>query len=507
MADPWSSSEPRTAPTVPGPASQPPADPWAGASYEPVSPLATPTAAVPPAPARRRWFVPLAVVTAVLAVVVFTTVVFWPFGRGADAPLPFRPITEIGRVTFEGEGARPSLTFLTGDQLYAAAEVGENLEVVAADLATGAVRWRTVVAGEVGHGWVWLLANPTVVLAYADPYPAAMAGTLVALDVAGGAELWRRDLYHEDVILLRESTLTVHASHERRLVGLDLTTGDEVWEVTRTSDDAFHDGADVHGVQVAADLAEPSDPRGGPTVRHGTAVVVVAPDRSARLVEFATGEETWRRGNVASPADFVYVYENWLYVADGAAGYRLLAYDLTDAEAQPRTLYTVEDVTRNPVTSPQRCGEERLCLLDRVGRAEETTEVLAIDIGDEPRLAWRAPAPRARHLVAVGDLVIVNGGTRPLVAYDRTGAEVFDRTAGRGVRLNAGNALLLGDELSPFFADLSLLGYAVAERQLVALDTARGVNGTGCSWRVVDGVGYVVCPTGEAVVIWRITEA
>lgn len=490
-----------------GPESPPPADPWAGSSYDPVSPSPPPVLAMPPAPApRRRWFAPLAVATGLLAVFVFAAVVFWPRGGDSGAPLRFQPITEVGRVTFEGEGAKPYLTVLTGDRLYAAAEVGEDLEVVAADVATGADRWRSRVEGRLGQGWAGMLANSTVVLAFTDAYPATMPGVLVALDAASGDELWRRDFNHDDVVLLRDSTLAVDDSHGERLVGLDLTTGDEVWEVSHTSGDSYN-AAKVLGVHVAADLSEPTELGGGPASRHGTAAIVVTPDRSVRLVDFATGEETWRRSNVASPGDFVHAYEDRLYVADGADGYRLLAYDLADADSQPRTLYTVEDPGRRPVTPPQPCGEDRLCLLDQVGSDRETIEVLAIDVADEPRLVWRAPAPGASHLVSVGDLVIVNGGSRPLVAYDRTGAEVFDRSAGFGVRLNGGNALLLGDRLPSYYADLSLLGYAVAEQRLVALDTARDVDGIGCAWRVVAGVGYLTCPNPDAVLIWRITAA
>lgn len=505
MADPWSNPEHATPPTLQPQAVPTPVDPWAGASYDPVSPLPFPPVVAPPRPPTRRWLVPVAVATGLLAVVVFATVAFWPRG-GAEpgAPLRFQPVVEVGRVTFEGEGAEPAYNAIVADTLFATAEVDDDLEVVAADVHNGEVLWRTTVLGESGVDWAGIVAYESLLVVYSEAILGP--GVAVALDpVNGGEELWRRPIHQDDLFYVRDGFVAVNERANGRLVGLNPRDGRQLWEYVYSAGGAPVGSVASISTHVEADFTEPTGTFGWPLYRHATGVVLVTPDRTAVAVDITTGEPIWRRSNVGRPEDHIFAYENWLYVADNADGYRILVYDMTNPQSQPRTVYTVEDVSRRPLVPPQPCGPDRLCLLDRSRGDEETTRLVAVDIGEQPGLAWHKPVPGATELVPVGDVVLVNGDGRPVVAYDQTGAEVLNRAAGYGLRLDAGNVLLLGDEPSSYFANMSLLGYPLAERQLVALDTVREVHGRGCAWRVVTGVGYLSCPTPQGAPIWRIS--
>lgn len=484
--------EPSTPPTASGPGSPIPTDPWSGSTYFPVMDTV-------PQPPRRGvpwWLVPVAVATAALAVATFAVVAFWPrSGDGPDTPLAFRPVAEVGKIEF-GEGADPVLTRVFGDRVYAAAVVADEIEVVAADLATGEERWRKSIAGSEGQQWGSVFPTPEAVLVVADELIREDPRPLVVLDAETGEERWRRDVYGNDRIFIQDDVLALDDADGQRLAGLDLAEGGQMWEVAYP-EGQFTSAATVVPVWSTADLAGPSRLDGSPAERGGGRIVLVGADRSARLVDTSTGEVEWERTNVASPADLLLAYEKWLFAADEDSGYRVLSYDLTDAVAQPRTLYTADDTARFPASSLYPCGPERVCLLDRT-RDPDSTEVVVIDAAGSGGQLWRQPAPSAEELLPVGDLVVANGVGPSTVAYDQDGNEVFDRS-GVAVRLNAGNLLVFGDKPSSFRDDLSLLGVQVATGDVVGLDQARGVRGSACSW----GGVHLACPTSDAAIIWR----
>lgn len=500
MADPWSGREPATSPTAQWSGAPAPVDPWA-ASAPPVT--LAPTGLLPePTPRRsRRWLVPVVAATAVLAVIIFIAVVVWPASDGPDAPLAFHPVAEAGQVAF-GADARPALAHLTGDRLYAGATVGDHLELVATDLAADTEAWRTIVRGGSDQSWDWLIASPTAVVLSAGPRLSAHPRLLVSLDPVTGQERWRREVPNRVAVFVREGVLAFTAEADHVLTGLDPVTGRATWEVDYSSEDSGRSPA-LTTVLTAADYAGAGSFDGAPVHRSGGGVIVVSADRSARLIDLATGEPTWQHSNVADPTDVLFAYDGWLYVTEQTEGYRVLAYDLTTPGGQPRTLYPVEDTTRHPITPPQPCGRDRICLLDQSGYDQESIEVVAIDTADGQGQAWRRPAPGADQLTTVGELVVASGGTPAVVAFDRDGAVAFEQPAGLAVRLNEGNLLVFGEDAWSSYADVSLLGYALAERRLVALHTVREVNATACAWGTVAGEGFLACPTRQNVTIWR----
>lgn len=499
MANPWSGREPGIPPTAYPPAAPTPVDPWAGAAY--VSEVPTPTStffAAPPRRRRRRWLGPMAAGTAVLAVVVFAVVAFWPAGEGSQAPLGFHPVTEAGQVEFS-EDADPSLVHFADDHVYAAATVGPGLEVVARDITSGTESWRTTLAGQDGQSWEWLAANSSVVLVVAAA-ARSVARPVVALDVTTGQRRWEREVVGDVIIFLRDRVVVL-AGEEFGLQGLDPRNGHVLWETPFSSDEQVRALA-VVTVELSADYAHAGEYDGAPVHRRGNGVVVVNGDRSARLLDLATGEYTWQHSNVADPTDLFAAQDNWLYVAEDTEGYRLLAYDLTTTTA-PRTLYPVEDTTRRPITRPVPCGSERICLLDRSGSDPASVELVAVDSGGGQGQAWRRPVPGASQLLAVGDMVVASGGDPAVAVFDRDGELVVEQATGLAVRINEGNMLLFGDAPTAFSADLSLLGYAVADRELVALHTVRQVRSSACAWGLVDRSAYLACPTRDTVTIWR----
>ncbi len=499
MADLRSGPESDNVPTTALSADSTPVDPWAStAPVSPTAPLLMEAELAPPR--KRRWLVPVAAATAVLAVIVFAAVAFWPTGKGPRAPLGFHPVTEVGQVTFTPD-AEPALARITDERLYAAAVVDDRLEVVARDLASETELWRTAVTGSSRHRWESIIANSTAVMLAAGPRSYGDPRLLVVLDPGTGQERWRREFSREVSVFLREGALGLVDREEHRLTGLDPLSGRVVWEVDYSFDEPARSPA-VVSVYTEADYTGASWFDGIPAHRYGKGMVVVNADRSAQLVDLTTGEPVWQHRNVADPTDLLFAQDDWLYVAEHSEGYRVLAYDLTTSGGQPRTLYPVEDTTRHPITPPQPCGQKRICLLDQSSFDSATIELVAID-ADGKGQVWRRPVPEADQLMAIGDTVVVSGGTPMVVGFDRDGEVVFEQATGAAARINEGNLLVFGDEPWSSFGDMSLLGYAVEDHRLVALHTVRGIVATACSWGAATGEGYLACPTREAVTIWR----
>jgi outer membrane protein assembly factor BamB len=164
---------------------------------------------------------------------------------------------------------------LSGDGVLVA-RAGDG-SVYRLDPATGAVGWRALPRDGGGLGYRRLLAlgRRTAVVAVADPaVDPIVPTTLAGLDLATGAERWRRSLLltpRSGTPVVVVGTLVVASAPGVR--GLDARTGRDRWQVTAESQSPVASAAAV----VVDDVA------------------------SAFAVDPATGQVLWRRATSHRP--------------------------------------------------------------------------------------------------------------------------------------------------------------------------------------------------------------
>jgi outer membrane protein assembly factor BamB len=460
--------------------------------------VAVPEPAVGP---RRRvpvWFIVLAAVTAVLALVTFAVALGLPdrLRNGPDRPLAFGPLGDPIATIGYGERLEVGFAQVIGERAFIGGQVGEDLILKSIDVATGVERWSRTVTG--APLWTGLLAVPDAVVVYGHDYAGEDPRPMVVHDPETGQERWRRDYSGADETYVMDGVL-VHVDWiNSRIRGLRLADGDEVWEREFPVDRSGTPGVTVLPVYARADLA------GASTFFGGTAgaladdrMVLVGADRSVTVVDVGSGEVLAERANVAGLTDFLLAYEDRLYVAPDRPGYAVVGYDLTRLDAEPRTIYQTRDPERRP-SRLRACGVDRVCLLDSVSYDRETTQVAVVDAATATEV-WRHDAAGVDRLVPVGEAIMV-GDTYPYtVGYTGAGERFFEQRQGVAVRINGGNMLLFATLPASYAVDLSVAGVAVGTGDLTELGLLPEVRGEGCSW----GGVYLVCPGEDNFRVWR----
>ena len=140
---------------------------------------------------------------------------------------------ERWRTTLPTSGDTDEL--LVGDVLVLRAEDGS---VYRLDAGTGAVAWRALPRGsELGYGRLLAAGPGTAVVAIGNPAAEpSNPATLVGLDLATGAERWRRDLPIAPLAVApRAVDGTVVLAIAPGVLGLDLATGRDRWQVATES--------------------------------------------------------------------------------------------------------------------------------------------------------------------------------------------------------------------------------------------------------------------------------
>ncbi|MEU7996237.1 hsp70 family protein [Micromonospora sp. NPDC049060] len=494
---------PPAAPTVPAAPSPP--DPFAPPGVPPGGPAGawpgvpvsgTPVSASPgggrsgPAlPRRRALWISLA---AVLALAGVATAAVLYLIRDRYPALEFRTVDQLTRVPAGTERPADMFTAVLGQRAYLGYPLGDGrLELVAVDAGTGAVKWRKQTAVS-SDRWKGIVALPGAVAVFADAIGDDTPRDLVLLDGASGDQRWRRSILGNDDVIFGDGVAVQVDRAGKRLVGLRLGDGGEVWSQPSPRDEYDNTRTSVHPVTTDKALGGPAfldgsprDPWRGEVNR----IVQVGADRSVRLVDMGSGQVVRTRAGVADHDDLVVAHEDRLYVARDDAGYQLLAYDLT-SDAQPKVLYTAEDDKRRPEALVP-CGERRACLLEVTGGDDETTEVVAAT--EEKVSRWKAP--RATRLVPLGEHLLARR-TSPESAgtlFGPDGRAVLADRGGVAVRLDAGNLLLLADPPSSVEDDRSVAGLSVGSGEVAELGQLADVRSDTCSWNT----SVIACGAGR----------
>ncbi|MGW4502993.1 outer membrane protein assembly factor BamB family protein, partial [Micromonospora sp. NPDC004336] len=254
-------------PGVPAPPRQggwapPPAWPGVPVSGAPVSPPPGSGRTAPASPRRRALWITVGAVVA-LAGVVTATVLY--LTRDRYPALEFRTSVEVvGRVAAGADRPTAMFTAVLGDRAYLAHPLDDGrLEVTAVDAGTGAEQWRKR-TGTSAERWDRIVALPGAVAVFADAVGDDTPRDLVLLDGASGEQRWRRPVRGDDDVLFGEGVAVLVDRAGKRLVGLRLGDGGEVWARDSPRDEYGGARTSVHPVTTEEALGGPAFVDGSP---------------------------------------------------------------------------------------------------------------------------------------------------------------------------------------------------------------------------------------------------
>lgn len=458
-----------------------------------------PVAGQPVAPPRRRiprWIMWVAVVTAIMSVVTFTTVLLWPGGeQPADEPLAFHPFTYVARIQYDHPSAT-HLNTIDADTGYVAWEQEGKLRVRAVNLADGSQRWQTTLDG--ASRWERLYAGGGLLLVLAQENDPTKARPMQVLRASDGELLWDRQVRGDDGVVFGAQYLIWVDRSGPALRGIDPATGRELWQRELLGQDI-----DLTAVVTEQEQGLRTSPSGEAIeIASDHRLVLIESDGRAQVIDGRDGQVLTEDSNVATPADQVLAYQDRLYVAQDEAGYEVISYQLEDLSVPSIIHYRSADRERYP-DELLPCGSGRVCLLDTYAYDDSSLEVVVIapDGGGE---VWRRPAPYATRLLPVADWVAVNQGDRfnPSVTVWDSNGEVVLEQKGLAIRLNYGNLLVLNGNLSDSPEHLRAVGIATAVGELVELGSVPPVTGPGCSWNEQ----YLLCAGRSTAEVWRFAD-
>ncbi|MEU4482043.1 Hsp70 family protein [Micromonospora sp. NPDC023966] len=461
-------------PQAPGIPHQPGAWPgWPG-----VPGNGTPASPAAPGGHRRRalWISVGAVVA--LAGVATATALY--LTRDRHPELDFQSFGKGVRFAAGGERPVEMFTAVAGDRAYLAYPREDDLlAVVAVEAGTGDVLWRKESATTADQ-WAGVVALPGAVALLADAAGSSTPRQLEVLDGGSGLPRWRHTVHGDDEMFVGKDVVALTDHERKRLVGLELSNGDERWSLADLTDEYGNARDSVHPVTTDEAVSgpgygdgSPRDPEQGPVEQ----LVQVSADKSVRLIDLGTGGEVRRWKAVAEPDDLVAAHEDRLYVA-GDDG-RLLAYDL-GKQAQPSVLYTAEDDDRR-AKALAPCGEHRACLLEVTDSDDQTAAVVAAREGQGVK-RWATPG--MTELVPIGERVLARRIYPEPAAtlFGPDGERVLDDEEGVAVRVDAGNLLLFADPLGSAVDDRSVAGVGAGSGKVAQLGELKDVRGDSCSW-------------------------
>jgi molecular chaperone HscA len=442
---------------------------------------------------------------AVLALAGVVTAAVLYLTRGGYDNIAFDNFHDVGKGISLGE-EQPYYTYtaLTGDRAYLAfVRANKRLEVIAATASTGTQAWRTTTAGS-SDQWTGITALPNGLVILAGAISDSNPHELTVLDPANGKKLWGRSIHGDDSVYYFDRVLVLVNRTEDRLLGLDLRTGDQKWDLPNPKDQYGNAPTSVYPVTVPEDLGGAANATGMQATYGGRdrRIVQIGADRSARIIKVDSGEMVASEGGVADVGDLVVAHDGRLYIAPKDSRYQVTVAELTRMR-KPAILYIADDQHYPVQLVP--CGRERICLLDRANYDIEATELLSIDAkqsndakqsDDE---VWRKPAAKAEGLLPVGEHIVVQTSTTPQTAtvYGPDGTKLISKE-GVAVRLDGGNLLLFADGLSTSVGNVSAAGVRVRSAEPIELGELKGVRPASCSWNSA----LIACP-GDTSFVFR----
>jgi molecular chaperone HscA len=203
---------------------------------------------------------------------------------------------------------------------------------------------------------------------------------------------------------------------------------------------------------------------------------------------------------VGDPDDQYLAYRDRLYVAKKDAGYSVVSYHLSDLKAD-KLVYRSGD-SKGQIQLMTACGGH-VCLLDQTGYDDTTTQVRVLD-PDAAKVLWSRPAGNAASITAVGDRVLVSGGTSTVFnkLYDPAGKLLVQDDSPDWVRVNAGSLLLFALATSDYGKDMPIAGLGAQSGRKTSMGVLREVRSSSCAW--TDQL--LACARDDDFAIWKLTR-
>lgn len=499
--EPWLASQHGDHPPTPSwmapdrhdPSGDVPAQPW-------------PPAATGPGAARRPyrrkwiWIVAAATVVVVGAGAVGAWV-FWPGYRALDFqqfgdPVVITPTTPVS-TNF-------SDTAVTGGRAYFASEANEGqLDVIAADAATGKQVWTSKSAG-LAESWDRMVAVPAGLALLTDVEGGSDQRRFMILGADKGEKLWERAIARDDVFFFEGDTAVLVDRTESRLLGLDIKTGRVKWEKPNLRNSSGTATASVYSVTTPAELSGPAGIAGVPFDEDPDSdhrIVQAGADKSVRVLDAGSGEILASRAGVADYDDPMVAHNGRLVVRESSTPQTLVAYDLAKlGEGQKRVLYTAPENTQIDKLTP--CGDDGVCWVEEDGYKADSAKVGWVNAADGSGSRQTA-VPNTEGLVPVGDSVLALRSTSPAESVsllDDSGKITWTRD-GMAARLDAGNVLTFTKSLSTSPVDPALAGQHLGDN-FVQLGSMSDVRTASCSWNT----SVIACVRSEDYVIQRFAK-
>ena len=428
---------------------------------------------------RVLWVVAAAAVI-VLGVAATLTVVFWPKYPALD----FHPLGEVRRVPAAAKmGSGFVASAVRGDRAYFASvdarfTDSESLGVVAADLATGKVKWsRAGVA--VAARWEQLLATPDAVVAISARDSISGTRLMELLDPGTGKEIFQTKIGGDDNVMFTGDVVLQIDRVNARLVAYNVRTGQQRWSTPNPVGQYDVKTTAVIKSTTVADDAGPASTGGvafAAPVDDDTRVVQIGGDRSAQVIDAETGKVRLTLAAVADPGDDVIAHNGRLIVSESDTVRRIVAYDLVKA-GQPKVLYQATQAGSR-IEHLTECGADRVCFVETVDTASKVVAVDAAKGGS----GWARPLAGVDNLVPVGDsvLAIQDSPTAQATLLDAKGKVAWTKP-GEVARLDAGNLLVFSKPLSTIANQPSLSGVHLGDSQ-VELGPLGDQRSGSCSW-------------------------
>ena len=405
--------------------------------------------------------------------------ILWPRSRALD----FTPLTDARHV----DPAVPVTSNFSdaeiadGRAYFASADDSGTLGVVAVDVATGKRLWGTAAAGTAKR-WKSMEALPSGVAAFTDTDYDSGTRRMAVLGAAHGELLWDRTIDDHDDVFFVGNVAVLADRTNHRLLGLDLASGKNRWQIPDIRSDSGTATAVVPAT-TTDDLAGPAGFGGEPLAPDpddDQRIVQISADRSARVIDAGRGEIIRSpRPSVADPDDEVVAHNGRLFVREAGSAHRILAYDLGKL-GEPAVLYTAAGATRR-LSHLTPCGPGRICFVETDGFDTKTARVVSVDADTGKH--WTRAAPNVATLVSLGDAVLAQSGSPAAVMLlNAKGRPVWTAPrAGEAARLNGGNMLLFGKALSTYPDDVFVWGDHVGD-EVVPLGALAKVRSASCSW-------------------------
>lgn len=438
--------------------------------------------------------------------------IFWPDYPALDFAQKLGPPTVVAPLQPVSSGFSDAA--ILGDRVYFASSVEDSaapdvdrLAVVAADVRTGEALWNSAQAGT-AQRWDRMVAIPAGLALLTDSESSSGKRRFAILGAGKGELLWQRTIDRDDSIFFVDDIAVLVDRTENRLLGLEINgRGNVAWEQPNIRNSTGTATASVYQITTPADLSGPAGATGvpfAPDQDDDKRIVQVSADRSARILDIATGELMGSaRPGVADYDDPVIAHNGRLIVRESSTPQRIVAYNLNKLnEGQPRVLYTAPGDNLQ-LTGLTPCGDDRVCWIEEAGYDAATAQVAGVNAADGSG-AWRQKVVSAETLVPVGDSVLVTQSTSPVATVsllDAAAGKVSWTENGTAARLDGGNLLTFSNPLSTSPDNPSLAGQHLGD-EAKELGPLTGVRSSTCSWNT----SVIACVRDKDFAIQRFVD-